>query len=107
MIPEGLVPQNRHPFKGNIDVNKLEELIETRGPEKIPLCLQTITNNSGGGQPVSMENIRSVRKVLDRFGIHNEQSTAVSESVMVVLRKSIFRKKERKKGEVQKNIQQQ
>ena len=69
VIPEGLDPQNRHPFKGNMDVNKLEELIETRGPEKIPLCLQTITNNSGGGQPVSMENIRSVRKVLDRFGI--------------------------------------
>ena len=69
VIPEGLDPQNRHPFKGNMDVNKLEELIETRGPEKIPLSLQTITNNSGGGQPVSMENIRSVRKVLDRFGI--------------------------------------
>ena len=69
VIPEGLDPQNRHPFKGNMDVNKLEELIETRGPEKIPLCLQTFTNNSGGGQPVSMENIRSVRKVLDRFGI--------------------------------------
>ena len=69
VIPEGLDPQNRHPFKGNMDVNKLEELIETRGPEKIPLCLQTITNYSGGGQPVSMENIRSVRKVLDRFGI--------------------------------------
>ena len=69
VIPEGLDPQNRHPFKGNMDVNKLEELIETRGPEKISLCLQTITNNSGGGQPVSMENIRSVRKVLDRFGI--------------------------------------
>ena len=69
VIPEGLDPQNRHPFKGNMDVNKLEELIETRGPEKIPLCLQTITNNSGDGQPVSIENIRSVRKVLDRFGI--------------------------------------
>ena len=52
-----------------MDVNKLEELIETRSPEKIPLSLQTITNNSGGGQPVSMENIRSVRKVLARVGI--------------------------------------
>ena len=52
VIPEGLDPQNKHPFKGNMDVNKLKELIETRGPEKIPLCLQTITSNSGGGQPV-------------------------------------------------------
>ena len=46
VIPEGLDPQNRHSYKGNMDVNKLEELIETRSPEKIPLCLQTITNNS-------------------------------------------------------------
>ncbi len=69
VIPEGLDHQNRHPFKCNMDVNKLEELIETTCPEKIPFCLQTITNNSGGGQPLSMENIRSVRKVLERFGI--------------------------------------
>ena len=69
VIPEGLDPKNTHPFKGNMDIVKLEELIISKGKENIPLCLLTITNNSGGGQPVSMENIRSVRKVLDKYEI--------------------------------------
>ena len=69
VIPEGLDPKNTHPFKGNMDIIKLEELIISKGKENIPLCLLTITNNSGGGQPVSMENIRSVRKVLDKYEI--------------------------------------
>ena len=69
VIPEGLDPSNPHPFKGNMDVIKLEELIKTKGKENIPVCLLTITNNSGGGQPVSMENIRAVRTLLDKYGI--------------------------------------
>ena len=69
VISEGLDPSNTHPFKGNMDVIKLEELIKEKGDENIPVCILTITNNSGGGQPVSMENIRSVRKVLDIYGI--------------------------------------
>ena len=69
VINEGKDPQNRHRFKGNMDVDKLEVLIKSVGKEKIPLCLLTITNNSGGGQPVSIENIRKVKETLTRYGI--------------------------------------
>ncbi len=69
VIEEGRQPQKVHPFKGNMDTEKLRTLIERVGPEKIPLCLLTITNNSGGGQPVSLENIRTVKGVLAPFGI--------------------------------------
>jgi tryptophanase len=60
VISEGRKPEARHPFKGNMDVAALGRLISEVGPERIPLCLITITNNSGGGQPVSMENVRAV-----------------------------------------------
>lgn len=60
VIAEGRKPEARHPFKGNMDVAALGRLISEVGPERIPLCLITITNNSGGGQPVSMENVRAV-----------------------------------------------
>lgn len=69
VIDEGKVPTVRHPFKGNIDLGKLEELIQRVGPERIPICMITVTNNSGGGQPVSLENIRSARAVCQRHGI--------------------------------------
>ncbi len=69
LIKEGQDPQNKYPFKGNMDVEKLRKLIETSGADKIPLCMLTVTNNSGGGQPVSMENVRAVKKVLEPFGI--------------------------------------
>ncbi len=62
-------PASRHPFKGNMDVDRLRALIEKEGRERIPLCMVTITNNSGGGQPVSLENLRSVREVCDEFEI--------------------------------------
>jgi len=69
VIKEGKDPQNKFPFKGNMDVHKLKKLIEKWGSDKIPLCMLTITNNSGGGQPVSMENVRAVKKVLEPHGI--------------------------------------
>ena len=69
VIPEGRKPELEHPFKGNMNIPALEKFIEERGAENIPLCMLTVTNNSGGGQPVSMENIRQTREVCDRHGI--------------------------------------
>jgi len=66
LIPEGHDPASRHPFKGNLDVAALEQLIARVGRERIPLVMLTITNNSGGGQPVSMENARVVAAVCRR-----------------------------------------
>jgi tryptophanase len=69
VIEEGKRATGRHPFKGNMDVAALEALIARTGVERIPLCMVTVTNNSGGGQPVSLENLRAVRAVCDRHGI--------------------------------------
>jgi tryptophanase len=69
VIAEGRDPASTHPFKGNLDVAALEQLIARVGRERIPLVLLTITNNSGGGQPVSIENARAVRAVCQRHGI--------------------------------------
>ncbi len=67
VIPEGRDPQARHPFKGNLDVDALDRLLATRADD-VPLVMVTVTNNSGGGQPVSLENLRAVREVCDRYG---------------------------------------
>jgi len=69
VIAEGRDPDSGHPFKGNMDIDRLDAFISERGAENVPLCMLTITNNSGGGQPVSMENIRQTRAVCDRHGI--------------------------------------
>jgi tyrosine phenol-lyase len=67
--PEAAGTQARLPFKGNMDVSALERLIETEGSQRIPLIMMTVTNNSGGGQPVSLENLEAVRAVAARHGI--------------------------------------
>jgi len=69
VIPEGRQPSLKHPFKGNMDVAALDEVIRREGREKIPLVMLTVTNNSGGGQPVSMENVRQVSAVCRKAGI--------------------------------------
>jgi tryptophanase len=68
-IPEAADTQARLDFKGNLDVEALERLILETGPERVPLVMLTITNNSGGGQPVSMANIEATRRVAARYGI--------------------------------------
>lgn len=65
----GKHPEIRADFKGNMDVEKLETFITEKGVEKIPLCMITVTNNSGGGQPVSMQNIKDVKAVCNKYGI--------------------------------------
>jgi tryptophanase len=67
VIPEGLQPALAHPFKGNIDLARVEALLKTEG-ERIPFGMLTVTNNTGGGQPVSMENIRAYAALLKRHG---------------------------------------
>lgn len=69
VIDEAYDPDAEIPFKGNIDINKLEEAIRKYGKERIPLIMITITNNSGGGQPVSMQNIREVSSLAGKYGI--------------------------------------
>ena len=68
-IAEGKQPSLIHPFKGNMDVAALEQAIQRVGRERIPMVLLTVTNNSGGGQPVSMENARAVSAVCKKHGI--------------------------------------
>jgi len=68
-IPEAADTQMRLDFKGNLDVDALRALIATEGAAKIPLVMVTVTNNSGGGQPVSMANIQAVREVCTEHGI--------------------------------------
>lgn len=69
VIEEAYDPQSNYPFKGNMDILKLKELIKDVGIEKIPLVMMTITCNSCGGQPVSMKNIIEVRKATEKYNI--------------------------------------
>jgi tryptophanase len=69
LITEGTDPATVLPFKGNMDVDALRATINEAGVDRIPLVMMTVTNNSGGGQPVSMQNLRDVRAVCDEYGI--------------------------------------
>ena len=69
LVEIGKHPEQRAPFKGNMDIEALEAFIKKTGKENIPLIVLTITNNSGGGQPVSMQNIRDVKNVCKKYSI--------------------------------------
>jgi tryptophanase len=69
VIAEGRDPAAVHPFKGNMDLDALDHLLAEEGPARVPVVFVTITNNSGGGQPVSLENLRGVRAICDRYGV--------------------------------------
>ena len=67
-IPEALEPRRRHPFKGNMDLGALESLLEAeRG--RVPVVFSTVTSNTTGGQPISLENLKATRALCDRFGV--------------------------------------
>ena len=69
VIEEAADPAAIHPFKGNMDIEKLEAFITETGPDNVPLGMTTITNNATGGQPVSMENIRQTSEVYRKYKI--------------------------------------
>jgi tyrosine phenol-lyase len=69
IIDEAHDPQNKHPFKGNIDPNKLEDLIKKVGPEKVPYVCLAVTVNLAGGQPVSLKNIKEIRALTKKYGV--------------------------------------
>ncbi|MBS1620128.1 MAG: tryptophanase [Bacteroidetes bacterium] len=69
LCAEGKLPEIPAPFKGNMDIDALKKVISEKGAANIPLCIITVTNNSGGGQPVSMQNIKEVKKVCTEHNI--------------------------------------
>ncbi|HBG13813.1 MAG TPA: tyrosine phenol-lyase [Synergistaceae bacterium] len=69
VVDDAFDPSSDHPFKGDVDIGKLEDTIRNYGKDRIPLIMVTVTNNSGGGQPVSLGNLRSVSAVAKREGI--------------------------------------
>ncbi len=68
VIGEGTDPSNRHPFKGNIDLDRLEALLHEQA-DRVPIVMLTVTNNSGGGQPVSMANLKATKALCEEYGV--------------------------------------
>jgi len=99
VIDDAFDTQKEHSFKGNFDLERLEKFIEEKGAENIAFIIITITCNSAGGQPVSMENIRGVKKIADKFGIKiNFDSARFAENAYFI--------KRREMGYSQKSIQE-
>lgn len=83
--PEASDSSLRAPFKGNMDVARMEEIIREKGPENIGLVVMTITNNSAGGQPVSLQNMREVAALCQKYHIHlNIDAARYAENAMFV-----------------------
>jgi tryptophanase len=82
-VPEALVPSSRHPFKGNMDVEALEGVLAERD---VPVVFMTLTNNSGGGQPVSMENLRAVREACGEVPLYLDACRFAENAWFVKLR---------------------
>ena len=94
VIPEGKQPSRRHPFKGNMDVEALEALL-TRAQGKVPLVMLTVTNNSGGGQPVSMENVHQVSAICrkHRVPLYFDACRFAENAYFIKLRESGYQNK--------------
>ncbi|MET0615077.1 MAG: tryptophanase [Thermoleophilaceae bacterium] len=82
-VPEALVPSSRHPFKGNMDVEALRRVLAERD---VPVVFMTLTNNSGGGQPVSMENLRAVREACGEVPLYLDACRFAENAWFVKLR---------------------
>jgi len=78
VIPEGRDIHLDYPFKGNMDLDRLETLLKEKGSKSVPLCMITITNNTGGGQPVSLANIRATGELCRRYGVRSSWTAAAS-----------------------------
>jgi tryptophanase len=88
VIDDAFDTDTAHPFKGNFDLERLESFIKEKGAENIAFIIITITCNSAGGQPVSMENVRGVRRIADRYGIKiNFDSARFAENAYFVKRR--------------------
>ena len=95
VIAEGRQPSLKHPFKGNMDVGMLENLIQRVGRDRIPLVMLTVTNNSGGGQPVSMENTKAVSAVCRRHRIplYFDACRFAENSYFIKIREKVYESK--------------
>jgi len=95
IIDEAHDPESLHPFKGNVDLQKLEALIKKVGAKKIPYVSVAATVNMAGGQPISMENMRAVRKLADKHGIRVilDATRAVENAYFIKLREKGYARK--------------
>ena len=95
LIAEGKQPSVQYPFKGNMDIEALESLLSRAGRERVPLVMLTITNNSGGGQPVSMENIRQVSAICrkNRVPLYFDACRFAENAFFIKLRETGFESK--------------